>query len=79
PRRRRDDTLRARSAIAYSIVKEPTELVYDDVMKKMKPVVSNRDSTLEEPSMMKLVDQADTPQRVQEMVTAIVRVYLDQD
>ncbi|CAM8832277.1 CobQ/CobB/MinD/ParA nucleotide binding domain protein [Burkholderia pseudomallei] len=79
PGRIRVDTLRARSGIAFSIVKEPTQLVYDDVMKKMKTVVSNRDSTLEEPSMMKLVYQADTPQRVQEMVNAIVRVYLDQD
>ncbi|MET5116493.1 multidrug MFS transporter, partial [Burkholderia pseudomallei] len=52
--------------------------VYDDVLKKMKTVVSNGDSTLEEPSLMKLVSQADTPQRVQEMVYAIVRVYLDQ-
>ncbi|KVE42088.1 GNVR domain-containing protein [Burkholderia sp. BDU5] len=75
----RVDTLRARSGIAFSIVKEPTQLVYDDVMKKMKTVVANRDSTLEEPSMMKLVYQADTPQRVQEMVNAIVRVYLQRD
>ncbi|WP_082711801.1 GNVR domain-containing protein [Burkholderia singularis] len=75
----RVDTLRARSGIEFSIVKESTQRVYDDVMKKMKTIVANRDSTLEEPSLMRLIYQADTPQHAQDLVNAIIRVYLQQD
>jgi tyrosine-protein kinase Etk/Wzc len=75
----RVDTLRARPGIAFSVRKEPEQLAYDDVSKHLKTLVTNRDSTLEEPSMMRLSYQSDTARHAEQMVNAIVAIYLRRD
>ncbi|WP_323122710.1 GNVR domain-containing protein [Burkholderia alba] len=75
----RVDTLRARPGIAFSVRKEPEQLAYDDVSKRLKTVVTNRDSTLEAPSMMRLSYQSDTARHAEQMVNAIVAIYLRRD
>lgn len=75
----RVDALRARPGVTFSISKEPPQLAYDAVSKRLKTVVSNTSSTLEQPSMITLSYQADGPRRAKQMIDAIVKAYLQRD
>ena len=74
----RIDMLRARPGVEFTIRRQSAQMVYDNVDNQLRTSVS-RESSIRDPSMMRLSYQADTPLGAQMMVNAIVKTYLKRD
>jgi tyrosine-protein kinase Etk/Wzc len=75
----RIDTLRARPGVEFTVSRQSEQMTYDNVIAKLKTAISARDSSIRDPSMIRLSYQADSPTNAQAMINTIIRTYLNRD
>ncbi|MFM0050119.1 GNVR domain-containing protein [Caballeronia grimmiae] len=75
----RIDTLRARPGVSFELRKYSQQTTFDNVLARLRTSIPPRESTLRDPSLIRLSYQAESPLVAQAMVNAIIKTYQERD